>query len=426
MSQVASSYESILPSVRESFPSLARVDQGQVAVYLDGPAGSQVPKSVIEAVSNYYLHHNANSGGMFATSQETNDLMLQAHKAAADWFGAEDPRECVFGANMTTLTYSFSRALAKTWQTGDRIVVTELDHDANVTPWKLAAMDAGAEVATVQINRSDATLDIDSFRSAVEHPRTKLVAFTAASNSVGSRTPVRELVKIAQAVGAEVYVDAVHYAPHHLIDVKAWQADYVVCSAYKFFGPHVGILWGNLQRLEELQAYKLRPSPKNTPGKWMTGTQNFAAIAGVHSAIEHVAGIGQRLSGSEPTGHVGSRRELLKHAFEAIAAYEQQLVTRLIQGLQQVPGIRIYGITDSSRASERVPTIALTVNGQPSKAVASELAHRGIFAWHGDYYAVDVCAAMGNAEHGMVRLGLLHYNTVQEVDRTISALASLA
>ncbi len=441
MLQLIPSLTGLLPELRAKFPSLARKLPGQSepVVYLDGPAGSQVPESVIAAISGYYMQHNANSGGKFATSCETVAMMAAAHQAAADWFGASDPRECVFGANMTTMTLAFSRAIAKTWRPGERIVVSELDHDGNVTPWKLAAADAGVEVVTVRVNPSDATLDIDDFRAKVTSG-TRLVAVTCASNSVGSKPPIGELVEHAHTVRAEVYLDAVHYAPHGLIDVAQWQADYCVCSAYKFFGPHVGMLWGRLERLESLAAYKLRPSPAHPPGKWMTGTQNFAAIAGVTAAIDYLADIGHRLvqqfelyeasvdadMKSGPLTRPQSRREALRTAFAAIERHEQTLLTELLQGLADIPGVEVYGITDPQRYGQRVPTVACNVHGKSSADVAERLARVGIFCWHGDYYAVDVCAALGQQPHGMVRLGILHTNTSAEIQRTLREIADLA
>lgn len=425
----AISFASLVPELRGRFPSLARLSPNgsEPVIYLDGPAGSQVPLSVIEAISNYYLRHNANSGGQFATSLETNESIAAAHRAAADWFGASDPRECVFGANMTTLTLAFSRAISKTWKPGEKIVVTELDHDGNVSPWTLAAADAGVEVATVRVDPSDATLDIDDFRRQVT-AGTRLVALTCASNSVGSKPPVEELIAIAHSVGAEVYLDAVHYAPHGLIDVQAWQADYCICSAYKFFGPHVGMLWGRLERLEALTAYKLRPSPQHAPGKWMTGTQNFAAIAGVVAAIDYIASIGQRLKDKRDNGSQTSqlsRREALQQAFAAIEVYERGLLERLLAGLQAIEGVTLYGITDPVRFSQRVPTVAFTLAGLPATQVAKALGEQGIFCWDGNYYAFDVCRVLGQSEQGMVRLGILHTTTIEEIDRVLSAIARL-
>ncbi len=418
------SLESIVPHLRQQFPSLSRLDttSGQPVVYLDGPAGSQVPRQVIDAISNYYLHHNANSAGMFATSVETVELMQGAHRAAADWFGADRPEECIFGANMTTLTLAFSRALSKTWQPGDRIVVTHLDHDGNISPWMLAAQDAGAEVVQVSVNLADATLDENDFEAKL-NSRTKLVAFTAASNSVGSVTNIARLTELAHRHGAEVYIDAVHWAPHRLIDVAAWNVDYCVCSAYKFFGPHIGMLWGRLERLEELTAYKLRPAPAHSPGKWMTGTQNFAAIAGVKAAIDYVASIAELLPGSNASYML--RRERLRLAFQAIQSYETELVERLIDGLKSMKHVKVFGITDRACLDRRVPTVAIAIRNLPSREAASRLSQRGIYCWHGHYYAVDIAAALGQFEEGMIRLGILHMNTIQEVERTLTEIDAL-
>jgi cysteine desulfurase family protein (TIGR01976 family) len=416
--------QTLLPSLRAQFPSLARIDHhtGNPVIYLDGPAGSQVPQLVIDAISDYYLYHNANSAGMFATSRETVSMMEAAHQAAADWFGAAEPRECIFGANMTTMTMAFSRALSRTWSAGDRIVVTQLDHDANVTPWALAARDVGAELVQVKVDPRDATLDEDDFVAKLKNGA-KLVAFTAASNSVGSTTRIAQLTELAHNAGAEVYVDAVHWAPHRLIEVAKWQVDYCICSAYKFFGPHVGLMWGRLAKLEQLPAYKLRPSPANCPGKWMTGTQNFAAISGVRAAIDYIASIGMRLQSSSKAV---SRRLALQAAFEAIYNYEQQLLVRLVSGLAAIPGVKVFGITDTARFADRVPTVAFAVGGLTSQEVAIKLAARGIFSWHGNYYAVDICEAMGQSQAGMVRLGILHTNTATEIDHTLGEIQAIA
>jgi cysteine desulfurase family protein (TIGR01976 family) len=423
-------FETIVPQLRNQFPSLSRVDPntGKPVIYLDGPAGSQVPLAVIDAISDYYRYHNANSAGMFPTSQETVALMTEAHRAAADWFGVENPQECIFGANMTTMTLAFSRALARSWKPGDRVLVTQLDHDGNVTPWTLAARDAGVEVVQVKVNLDDATLDEADFAAKL-NDRTKLVAFTAASNSVGSTTPIAKLTKMAHAVGAEVYIDAVHWAPHRLIDVRAWDVDYCICSAYKFFGPHIGMLWGRLDRLEELTAYKLRPSPAHCPGKWMTGTQNFAAIAGVKAAIDYIASIGELLAEPKSEGlastTVQPRRARLASAFEAIERYETRLVDKLLQGLVAMPHVRVFGITQSERLHLRVPTVVFVVDKTGSAEVATRLANRSIYCWHGHYYAVDICEALGQSSQGMVRLGILHTTTEDEIDRTLEEIGNL-
>jgi cysteine desulfurase family protein (TIGR01976 family) len=415
---------SVVPELRHLFPSLSRKhpETKKPVVYLDGPAGSQVPKSVIDAISDYYLHHNANSSGHFATSYETNEMMTEAHQAAADWFGCDDPRECIFGANMTSLTLSFSRALSRTWSAGDTILVTQLDHDGNVTPWRLAARDVGVHVDTVEVHRSNATLDEESFQRKL-HNRVKLVAFTAASNSVGSITQINKLATMAKEAGAEVYVDAVHWAPHRLIDVKEWNVDYCVCSGYKFFGPHVGMLWGKFARLEEIAAYKLRPSPAHPPGKWMTGTQNFAAIAGVRAAIDYVASLGAIVD--DTATDQKSRRDRLRDSFELIQQYETQLAQIFMNGLLYLPRIRVFGITDANRFEHRVPTFAFVVEGMSSADVARYLGERGIYCWHGNYYAVDICEALGQSAKGMVRMGIVHTTTLDEIERVIEELRRL-
>ncbi len=406
-----------VPALRQMFPSLRRMHHGRPVIYLDGPAGSQVPQQVVDAISDYYLHHNANRSGKFATSQETDRLIQAAHVAAAAWFGTEDPTETIFGANMTTITFAFSRALSKTWKPGDRILVTQLDHDGNVTPWRMAAEDVGAEVEQIRVRATDATLDWDHLEQLLESP-TRLLAITGASNSVGSRTDIATIVRLAHRAGAEVYLDAVHLAPHCGLDVKAWDVDYCVCSAYKFFGPHVGLLYGKRSKLESLVPYKLRPAPSVTPGKWMTGTQNHAAICGVRAAIEYVADIGRQLANASA---LDTRASLIK-AFEAIEEYEQALVEQLIHGLCSLPHVEVYGITQPDRFSQRVPTVAMNVRGRPSAEVALELGERGIYCWHGDYYAVDVCHALGQQPQGMVRLGLMHTNTPEEVHQALEAL----
>lgn len=411
-------------TLRNQFPSLSRIhhESGKQVAYLDGPAGSQVPLSVIEAISEYYLHHNANSAGNFATSRETNLVLQQSLEAACDWFGGNDVSECFFGANMTTITLSVSRALARTWNRGDRIIVTQLDHDANVTPWHLAANDAGAICETVPVHIPDTTLDEDVFRQRLSGGA-KLVAFTAASNSVGTANSIARLTQIAHEFGAEVYVDAVHWAPHRLIDVLSWDVDYCVCSAYKFFGPHVGMFWGRKERLQELSPYKLRASPATGPGKWMTGTQNFAAIAGVKAAIDYMASIS---SLSPKFTESLSRRERLRLAFELVESYEKGLLKQLITGLKTIPQVTVFGITEESRFQDRVPTVVFDVAGFTSSEVTSLLDQRGIYCWHGHYYAIDICNALGQSERGMVRVGILHTNTAEEIDRLLHAIREIA
>jgi cysteine desulfurase family protein (TIGR01976 family) len=334
----------------------------------------------------------------------------------------DDPRSIAFGPNMTSLTLSISRALARTWSTGDEILVSNLDHDANYTPWVLAAKDAGAVVRTIAIDPRDATLDIESLESQL-NSRTKLVAVTAASNAVGSLTDVPSISSLVHRVGAELFIDAVHYAPHRRIDIKQWGCDYLVCSAYKFFGPHIGILYGRPDRMQTLEPYKLRPSPNSIPGRWMTGTQNHACIAGVTAAIDYIASIADERD--QDVAH-SSRPSRLDRAFEWIDLVETKLVQHLLAGLQRIPGLRVYGITDSQRAKERAPTVAFCLDRIDSAEVATRLAQVGICAWHGNYYALPLTLALGTEPQGMVRLGCMHYNTIEEIDQTLNEILKIS
>ena len=404
---------------RRQFPALAREIDGAPAVFFDGPAGSQVPRQVIEAVGGYLSRTNANSDGRFATSRESDALLREGHRAVADFLGSDDPDLVVFGPNMTTLTLSLARALARTWKPGDEVLVTRLEHDANFTPWVQAARDAGATVRYAAIRPEDCTLDLDDLESKLSE-RTRFLALGAASNAVGTINPVRRVVELAHAVGARVFVDAVHYAPHGAIDVTTWDCDYLTCSAYKFFGPHVGLLWGKRELLEELPVYKLRPSGNALPERWMTGTQNHEGIAGTIAAIDYLADLGRRY---EPAAV--DRRPALRAAFSRIEQYEKDLVGHLLRKLAGISGVRIWGITDSRRSPERVPTVAITHERRKPREIAEELGRRGIFVWDGNYYALPVTEALGLEPDGMVRIGLLHYNTEGEIDRLVSALGEL-
>jgi cysteine desulfurase family protein (TIGR01976 family) len=397
---------------RAQFPALSRTIAGRPVVYFDGPAGSQVPGAVVDAIKDYLFQHNANHGGAFLTSRENDALLHDAQQAAADFVGASDYREIVFGANMTTLTFAFSRALAQTWGPGDEIIVTDLDHDGNVTPWVLAAKERGVTVKSVRVRVADCTLDLFDFQAKMS-AKTRLVAVGCASNAVGTINPLRAIFKMAHEAGAEVFLDAVHYAPHALIDVAAWGCDYLVCSAYKFFGPHVGLLWGRRQRLEELTSYKLRPSSNDCPDRWMTGTPNFESIAGVRAAIDYLAGLGEGID----------RRARLNSAFSKIGSHERELGARLLQGLTRIPGIDIVGIPEMPG---RVPTVSIRHRKHSPRAVAEHLDRNGIFVWHGNFYALRLSETLGLEPDGMVRIGLLHYNTAEEVDRLLEALGTLS
>jgi len=404
---------------RRQFPALQRTVAGVPAVFFDGPAGSQVPQRVIDAIADYLAHTNANHEGLFATSRENDAMLHEAHRALADFLGADDPDTVAFGANMTSLTFAFSRALARMWRGGDEILVTRQDHDANVTPWVLAARDAGATVRHVEIRRDDCTLDMDDLAAKLS-PRTKLVAVGCASNAAGTINPVAQIARMAHDVGALVFLDAVHYAPHGLPDVAAWDCDLLACSAYKFFGPHVGVLWGRRELLAELPAYKVRPAPDDLPGRWMTGTQNHEGIAGTLAAVEYLADLGRILRPDAP-----DRRAALHAAYEGIVGYERELVGRLLSGLAELPEVKVWGITDPAQFDRRVPTVSITHARIGPAELAGFLAERGIFVWHGHFYAQPLTEALGLEPDGMVRIGLLHYNTAEEVDRLLAVLRSL-
>ncbi|MCH8830257.1 MAG: cysteine desulfurase-like protein, partial [Planctomycetes bacterium] len=323
------------------------------------------------------------------------------------------------GANMTSLTFSLSRALAKTWAQGDEILVTNLDHDANVTPWILAARDAGVTVRRVGIRPDNGTLDIDDFEAQLS-ARTRLVAVGYASNATGTINPIGQMIEQAHAVGAQVFVDAVHYAPHGLIDVAALDVDFLACSAYKFFGPHLGILYGRRSHLEQLDAFKLRPAPDALPQKWMTGTQSHEAIAGTAEAVKYLAAVHKE----GQTGSLGLRDGLCA-SFDAIVAYERELVEHLLDGLGRLSAIRVWGITEKARFAERVPTVSCTHSRLSPEAIATLLGDQGIFVWHGNHYALPFTEAAGLEPQGTLRVGLLHYNTHDEVDRLLACLGDL-
>lgn len=403
---------------RRQFPALEREVDGQPAVYFDGPAGSQVPSSVIEAMSAYLRNRNANHGGSFLTSRESDTMLAEAHRAAADFMGAADADLVAFGANMTTLTFALSRSLATTWSAGDEVIVSHSAHDANFSPWVLAASDAGATVRYIDIRPGDCTLDLDGLADKLSE-RTRLVAVACASNFSGTIHPVEKITSMAHDVGAKVFVDAVHYAPHAPLSVDEWDCDFLVCSAYKFFGPHVGILWGKREWMEELPAYKVRPAENASPDRWMTGTQNHEGIAGVLAAIEYLAGL------PGPVEEPANRRDALLGSWELIGEYERVLLRRLLDGLAGIKGLRVWGITDPAREHERVPTVSFTIEGHPSEEIDRHLAARGIFAWSGNFYALPLSEALGLEPGGALRVGLLHYNTSTEVDRLVSALQEL-
>jgi cysteine desulfurase family protein (TIGR01976 family) len=404
-------------AVRRQFPALNRPRNGRLPIFLDGPGGTQVPQSVIEAITQYLSACNANHGGVFATSVESDAILHQAHRAVADLLNAPASDEIVFGQNMTSLTLHVSRSLGRTWQPGDHVLVTRLDHDANVAPWRLAARDAGAEVRFVDLRPEDCTLDMNDLRRKLS-PRTRLVALTCASNAVGTIPDVRAAVRLAHDAGALVYLDAVHYAPHGPIDVQEWGCDFLACSAYKFFGPHVGVLWGRRDLLQTLVPYKVRPAPDAIPDRWMTGTQNHEGIAGVTVAVEYLAGLAAAPS--------TDRRHRLRAAMTAVQTYEADLCHRLLTGLADRPRFRVWGISDVGRLAERTPTVSITAQDRTPEQVARHLAGREIYAWNGNFYALELTERLALEKNGgLLRLGLVHYNTADEVDRLLQALDDL-
>jgi len=400
---------------RAQFPALAQEVNGHPAVFFDGPGGTQVPQSVINAMCDYLARSNANTHGAFTTSRRSDEILAEAHAAMADLLGC-DADEIVFGPNMTTLTFALSRAIGRELKAGDEVVVTRLDHDANVAPWR-ALEERGAVVRSVDINPDDCTLDMDDLRRQVNE-RTKLVAVGYASNSVGTINEVAEVVRLAHAVGALAFVDAVHYAPHGPIDVRTLECDFLACSPYKFFGPHTGALYGKRKHLTRLLPYKVRPASDEIPDRWETGTQNHEGLAGVRAAVNYIAEIGRRAVPS-----AANRRAAILAAYDAIRPYERSLVEKLIAGLLEIPGLTFYGIRDPKHFDRRTPTVAIRLANHTPKETATFLGERGIFTWDGNYYAVNLTERLGvESSGGMLRIGLVHYNTYDEVGRLLAAL----
>ncbi len=410
-------------ALRAEFPALARQQGGRPVVYLDGPGGTQVPARVIDAVADYYRSMNANHGGPFETSVASDAMSAEAHAAVADLLGAASPAEIKFGANMTSLTFHVSRSIAATFRPGDEILVTTLDHEANVSPWRAAAADRGLTVRTLDIRESDCTLDLAGLDDLLTD-RTRLVAVGLASNAVGTINPVAEIVRRAHAVGALAYVDAVHFAPHGPIDVAALDADFLVTSVYKWFGPHLGALYGKAEVLDRLPAYKVRPADD----RFETGTAPFELHAGTLATVEYLRNVGRRCGdpGAVPGPATIRRRELVA-AMTAITTYERGLSARLLAGLLSIPGVRVWGIADAGRIAERTPTYAVTFDRATPAEASAALAAAGIYAWDGHFYAQALIERLGLGETGgVLRLGLAHYSTGDEVDRALDAVARIA
>ena len=407
-----------LPWVRAQFPSLAQTVNGHPAAFLDGPGGTQVPQRVIDAIANYLRHDNANTAGAYATSRRTDAIIAEARAAMGDFLhcGAD---EIVFGPNMTSLTFAISRAIGRELGPDDEILVTRLDHDANVSPW-LALEERGVKIRWAEINQEDCTLDMADLASKITR-KTKMVAAGYASNAVGTINPVKEIVRLAHAAGAMAYIDAVHYGPHGLIDVAALDCDFLACSTYKFFGPHMGVLFGKREHLQRLRPYKVRPLTDAVPYRWEWGTLNHECIAGITACVEYLADLGRRAN-----PEAAMRRAAIEAAYTAIHEHERRLLERIIPGLVNIPGVKIYGITDRSHFDQRCATLAVRIHGHTPLDLATKLGERGFFTWDGNYYALNLTEKLDvEKSGGFLRIGLVHYNTIEEVDRLLAALREI-
>jgi cysteine desulfurase family protein (TIGR01976 family) len=404
--------------VRSQFPSLSQIVNGHPAIFLDGPGGTQVPQRVIDAISDYLHHNNANTGGAYATSRNTDAMIAGARAATADFLGC-DADEIVFGPNMTTLTYAMSRSMGRELRGGDEIVLTHLDHDANISPWRVLE-ERGVTIRMADIREDDCTLDMDDLERKIT-PKTELVAVGYASNAVGTINDVNKIIGLAHEHGALAYIDAVHYAPHGPIDVRALDCDFLVCSTYKFFGPHMGVLFGKREHLQRLQPYKVRANTNAIPNRWEWGTLNHECIAGIAACVDYLADLGRRVNPS-----VASRRAAILAAYAAIQRHERELMTNLIRGLLEIPGLKFYGISDPNRFARRCPTIAVRIKGYTPLELATRLGERGIFTWDGNYYALNLTERLDvEKDGGFLRIGLAHYNTAEEVERCVGALREI-
>ena len=396
--------------IRRCFPALARIHNGYPVAYFDGPGGTQVSQSVVEAMSEYLYRHNANTHWAYPSSEETDAMIDSARSGLADFLNA-GPTEIVFGANMTTLTFHLSRALGRGYERNDEILVTELDHHANIAPWRALEKERGIKVRMVKMIPETGELDWDDFSRQLT-ARTKLVAIGAASNALGTINDVRRAGEMAHSLGAKIFVDAVHYAPHELIDVRDWNCDFLACSAYKFYGPHIGILYGRHDLIESLDFPKLTPAPDSAPERAETGTQNHEGIAGAAAAVDFLASLAPGRT----------RRGRLHAAFRQLHERGNKLVTQLWNGLREIRHVRLYG---PAPGSPRTPTIAFTVNSMTPIEVAKKLAGRGVFLSHGDFYAMTVIERLGQIPHGVVRAGCACYTTLEEVDRLLAGVREL-
>lgn len=418
-----------LSAVRAQFPALNRP-----AIFFDNPGGTQIAQQSLERMTSYLVECNANHEGNFATSRASDAIIAEARAAMADFVNAGRPEEIVLGPNMTTLTFRLTHALAPAISSGDTLVVTRLDHDANVTPWVRLAEDRGARVRTVDFDVETGTLNMADMESAIAE-KPKLVAVGYASNALGTINPVETIVQMARSVGALTYIDAVQYAPHGPIDVQQLGCDFLVCSAYKFFGPHLGALYGRYDLLDGLRAYRVRPAPEIPPGKFETGTNNHEGIAGLLGALEYLAWVGESAGADAvigaQTGSLGAfysgRRLTFKRAMRAIRKYEYGLSSALLQTLEGIPGLRLYGPANAAHPEERVPTFSFTLQGHSAEEIALALDKQNIYTWDGNFYALSVTERLGleGPGGGLLRVGAVHYNSVEEVERLGEALRTL-
>jgi cysteine desulfurase family protein (TIGR01976 family) len=404
--------------VRSQFPALAQSANGRPAIFLDGPGGTQVPQRVIDAIRDYLSHNNANSGGAYRTSRNTDAMIAEARRAMGDFLNC-DADEIVFGANMTTLTFAMSRALGRDFERGDEIVLTLLDHDANFSPWK-ALEEKGVVIRTVRFKEDDCTLDMNDLAAKISH-RTKLVAVGYASNAVGTINDVVEIVRLTRQAGALSYIDAVHYAPHGPIDVRSLNCDFLVCSTYKFFGPHMGVLYGKREHLKRLRPDKVRPNTDNIPNCWEWGTLNHECIAGIKACVDYWEELGHR---AKPA--VRNRRAAILAAHEAVREHEKKLMEKMLAGLLAISGLKLYGIKDPHRFDQRCATFVVRIEGHTPLELATKLGESGIFTWDGNYYALNLTEQLDvERSGGFLRLGLVHYNTMEEVERLLSSLREI-
>ena len=414
-----------IKSIREQFPALALKDEGKARIYLDNPGGTQVPRHVLERMEHYLIHTNSNHGGPFRTSVESDKVLEDAHQGMADLLNAKSADEIVFGANMTSLTFAVSRSIGRLLKRGDAILLTRMDHDGNVGPWLHLVEDLGLEVKWLNFNLETYEYDLDEAQSIFKNNNVKLAAINYASNCLGTINNVKALTEMAHQSETLVFVDAVQYVPHGPTDVQDIGCDFLACSPYKFFGPHQGVLWGKAEMLEKLEAYKVRPADNTSPGKFETGTQLHEGQAGTLGVLEYLEWLGETM-GEEYHANFpefSGRRKKLHAAMLAIQSYEQTLSSKLIEGLQNLAGVDVKGISEGKDLARRVPTVSFTVENQNPEEIAVKLAAENIFVWHGHNYALEAIRLMGLEESGgVVRIGPVHYNTLEEIDRTLEVL----